>query len=106
MFRDLFEDRKDEEIEFPPNGTSLDLLQAIYRCPAMPLHTRMRAAMSCLAHEHPKLGITYQATETDFANLLNARIKRYQEKLIEHQPSAPPAPPPYASGKIKRRQNQ
>ena len=79
--------RVDEEIEIPPNGTSLDLLQAIYKNPALPLHTRMRAAMSCLPHEHPKLGITYQASESDFATLLDARIKRLQAaKLIEHQP--------------------
>ena len=78
-----------EEIEFPPNGTSLTLLQAIYKNPAMPLHTRMRAAMACLPMEHPKLGITFQASETDFANLLDARIarmKRIEEmKLIEYK---------------------
>ena len=94
------------EIEIGPNGTSLDLLQAIYRNPSMPLHTRMRAAMSCLPHEHPKLGITFQASETDFANLLDAgiaRIKRYEEakKLIEHQPQ-PPKPIPITNGKWRR----
>jgi hypothetical protein len=91
--RSLLEDApRPSEIEIPPNGTSLDLLQAIYRNPAMPLHTRMRAAMSCLPHEHPKLGITFQASETDFANLLDQRIKRYQQmKLITHQPQATPA---------------
>ena len=77
------------EIEIGPNGTSLDLLQAIYRNPSMPLHTRMRAAMSCLPHEHPKLGITFQASETDFANLLDRSLKRMEEaKLIEHKPQA------------------
>jgi hypothetical protein len=77
-------------IEFPPNGTSLDLLQAIYKNAAMPLHTRMRAAISCLQHEHPRLGITAQVTDmNDLAMLLDQRIKRFQEmKMIEHQPSS------------------
>jgi hypothetical protein len=100
MFRDLFEDRKDKEIEFPPNGTSLDLLQAIYRCPAMPLHTRMRAAMSCLKHEHPALGITAQVTDmNDLATLLDQRIKRYEMKMIEHQPAPAPVEAPSAPTK-------
>ena len=77
--------RSPEEIEIGPNGTSLDLLQAIYRNPTIPLHTRMRAAMSCLQHEHPKLGISFQASESGFATLLDARIKRHEMKLIEHQ---------------------
>ena len=90
MMNYLHELEKPDEIEIPPDGTSLDLLQAIYRCPAMPLHTRMRAAMSCLPHEHPKLGITFQASETDFAMLLEQRIKRHEAKLIEHAPQAKP----------------
>ena len=80
-----------DEIEFPPDGTSLTLLQAIYKSPSMPLHTRMRAAIACLKHEHPSLGITMQACETDFARLLDARIARHQSKMIEHRPSEPPA---------------
>jgi hypothetical protein len=101
MFGDLFEDRKDEEeIDFPPNGTSLDLLQAIYRSPTMPLHTRMRAAMSCLKHEHPALGITAQVTDMDdLAKLLDQRIKRYEMKMIQHQPSPAPVEPPPAPTK-------
>jgi hypothetical protein len=97
----------DQVIELPPNGTSLDLLQAIYRSPHMPLHTRMRAAMSCLKHEHPTLGITFQASETDFANLLDARIarmKRLEEaKLIGHQPQVEIKPAmPIADRKFRR----
>ena len=96
--------RNPEEIEIGPNGTSLDLLQAIYRNPSIPLHTRMRAAMSCLQHEHPKLGITYAATESDFASLLDARIKRYEARLIEHQPqSAVTVQPPMPRGIRDRR---
>lgn len=74
-------------IEIGPDGTSLTLLQAIYKNPAMPLHTRMRAAIAALAHEHPRLGVTFQTSdETDFAKLLDQRIQRHQSKLIEHQP--------------------
>jgi hypothetical protein len=94
-FPELFyEERKEDLLEFPANGTSLDLLQAIYRNPEMPLHTRMRAASMCLPHEHPRLGITFQTTnETDFARLLDERIARHQSKVIEppqieHQPHA------------------
>ena len=87
----IWAEQKDE-IEFPANGTSLDLLQAIYKNPSMPLHVRMRAAMACLQHEHPKLGISIQASETDFARLLDARIARHQSRLIEHQPSSAVAP--------------
>jgi hypothetical protein len=92
--RSLLEDEpRPSEIDIPPNGTSLDLLKAIYRNPAMPLHTRMRAAMSCLPHEHPKLGITMQASETDFARLLDERIQRHQSKLIERRPAIEPLRP-------------
>ena len=78
-------------IDFPPNGTSLDLLRAIYRSPQMPLHTRMRAAFACLKHEHPSLGITFQTTsETDFARLLDQRIAHMEQlKMIDHQPPTP-----------------
>ena len=38
-FPELFyEERKEDLLELPPNGTSLDLLRAIYRNPSMPLH--------------------------------------------------------------------
>ena len=83
----VYKDRKEDQLEFGPNATSLDLLRAIYRSPQMPLHTRMRAAMACLKHEHPTLGITFQTTNSDFAELLDRRIKHMEElKLIEHQP--------------------
>jgi hypothetical protein len=93
----IYEDSKQDQLNLGPNGTSLDLLQAIYRNPAMPLHTRMRAAMSCLQHEHPKLGITFQANETDFATLLDERLRRMEQaKLIQHQPQRVEIKPPLA----------
>src|SRR5215469_11751482 len=88
MFSNLFdiESKKNdpEAIELAPNANSLDLLQAVYRSNDLPLHTRMRAAMAALKHEVPKLAVTAQVTEGDFATLLDRRLKRLEEmKLIE-----------------------
>jgi hypothetical protein len=82
----IYKDGKEDQLDLGPNGTSLDLLRAVYRNSGLPLHTRMKAAMSCLPHEVPKLGITFQASESDFAKLLDERIKRHEAKLIDHQP--------------------
>jgi hypothetical protein len=85
------------EIEIPPNGTSLDLLQQVYKRSDLPLSTRMRAAGLALPHEHPKLAVTGLVTEGDFAQILDKRIAHYQQlqranntKLIEA--SAEPEP--------------
>jgi hypothetical protein len=98
-FPELFyEDRKEDQLNLGPNGMSIDLLRQVYRNPSIPLPVRMRAAISCLPFETPKLAVTYQASESDFASLLDQRIKRYQEmKLIAHQPqpaveTRPPLP--------------
>jgi hypothetical protein len=42
--------------------------------------------------------VSAQVSESDFAALLDQRIKRFEEakKLIEHQPLSPPAEPPPA----------
>jgi hypothetical protein len=79
-----------DEIEIPPNGTSLDLLQVIYRRKDLPLSTRMRAAGLALPHEHPKLAVQALITEQDIATVLDKRIAHYQalqrannSKLIE-----------------------
>jgi hypothetical protein len=77
-----------DAIEIPPNGISLDLLQAIYRSTAQPLSVRIRCAVAALPHEVPKLAVNYDASsQQDFATLLDQRIKRLQEmKLIENRP--------------------
>ena len=60
------------------------LLKAVYQCQDVPLAVRMRAAMACLPFETPKLAVTAQITEQDFATLLDRRLKRIEEmKLIE-----------------------
>jgi hypothetical protein len=79
------------EIEIPPNGTSLDLLQAVYRRSDLPLTTRMRAAIAALNYETPRLAVQALITEQDIATVLDRRIAHYQElqrangssKLIE-----------------------
>jgi len=82
---------KRSEIEMPPNGTSLDLLRAVYRNPALSLAVRMRAAIAALPFESPKLAVTAQVTGSDFATLLDERIKRMEErtKVIEAKPHPP-----------------
>jgi hypothetical protein len=74
------------ELEFPPNGMSIDLLRAVYRNPSIPLPVRMRAAIACLPHETPKLGVTVMVNDQDFAALLDARIKRMEAMNGKAQP--------------------
>jgi hypothetical protein len=86
----LKEEPKPQEIEIPPEGISLDLLRAVYRSNHLPLTVRLRAAVAALPHEVPKLAVTYQATEQDFATLLDRRLERMKEvRQIEAQPTPP-----------------
>jgi hypothetical protein len=89
MFTDLFEGKiADEEIELPPNGNSLDFLQLVYRNSALPLHTRMRAAMAALKHEVPALLASAIVSENSFAELLDRRLARIEQvKQIEAKPT-------------------
>lgn len=85
--------KKKDEIEFPENGTSLDLLRAIYRSVTLPLSTRMRAAGMALQFEHPKLSVTAQVNSEDFAAAMERATRRSakaieQSKAIEHRPLA------------------
>jgi hypothetical protein len=84
MFSNLFDDKKDNELDLGPTATALDLLEAVYRDPTQQLHTRMRAAMACLPFQSPKLLATAIVDERNFATLLDQRLKRLDEmKLIE-----------------------
>jgi hypothetical protein len=88
MFANLFEDKKSEEIEIAPDALSIDLLRAVYRDNSLPLTTRMRAAMACLKHEVPALLATAVVSEGSFAELLENRIRRFEEmKLVEAKPT-------------------
>jgi hypothetical protein len=72
------------EIEAPVTGrSSLDLLQAIYRCPDQPLSVRMKAAIAALPYEHPKLAVTAVLDGSeDLGARLNRAIQR-SAKVIE-----------------------
>jgi len=80
----MYQAKENNQLDLGPTASSLDLLQAIYRDPSIALTTRMRAAMACLPHEVPRLAVTAQVTEGNFADLLDRRLKRLEEvKLIE-----------------------
>ena len=64
------------EVSEEGSMTSLDLLQAIYRNPEVPLPVRMRAAMASLPHEHPKLAVTTVVNVGDFADQLEKAVAR------------------------------
>jgi hypothetical protein len=78
-----------DEIDFPLNGMSIDLLQAIYRSPSQPLGVRLRAAIAALPHEVPKLIAQAVMNEGSFAELLDRRLKHMKAinegKVIEAQ---------------------
>jgi len=71
-------------IELEPNGTSLNLLQAIYRGSLM---TRMRAAIAAIQFEHPKLAVMATIDGKDFGDQLERALKRSSEVI-----DAAPAP--------------
>jgi len=65
----------------------LAFLKAVYMNAELPLSVRMRAAIKVLPFTHPKLAVTAQVNENNFAELLDRRLRRMEEaKLIEHQP--------------------
>jgi hypothetical protein len=55
--------------------TALELLQTVYKNPAIGLPVRIRCAMSCLPFENPKLLATAIVSEHSFAEILDRRIK-------------------------------
>jgi hypothetical protein len=69
-------DKMNGELDFPPNGMSIDLLRAVYRNPSIPLPVRIRAAVAALPHETPRLQVTAQVNEQSFAELLDKRLAR------------------------------
>ena len=87
-----------ESIEVPSDARALDILQAVYRSPRMPLMTRMRAAALALPFESPKLAVTAIVQDKDFASILEARIKHWRSleatKVIEQKVEKPKVEPP------------
>jgi hypothetical protein len=78
MVLDRIEAQQANALQLRPDAMSIDLLRAVYRNPSIPLPVRMRAAIACLQHEVPKLGVTVMVNEQNFADLLDARIKRME----------------------------
>jgi hypothetical protein len=87
ILRSLLEDEpKEDEVVLPDSGTSLTLLQAIYRSATIPLMTRMRAAQAAIPIEHPKLAVTASIEVGDFADQLEQAIERSRRVMIEAKP--------------------
>jgi hypothetical protein len=74
--------------------TAHELLKAVYQNPLIPLAVRMRAAMSAIPFEAPKLMAVAQVNERDFATLLDQRIERHkrEQRLLENKPIPEPEP--------------
>jgi hypothetical protein len=88
--------RFDPPPEGPPAETSLALLQAVYRDPAMPLQTRMRAATVAIAYEHPKLSVAVTTNHHGMGKAIDhARAKLEAKRL---PPAVDPAPVQSAQG--------
>src|SRR6516164_11402468 len=68
--------RMNGDLDIGPNGLSIDLLRAVYRDPGQDLHIRMRAAMACLKHEVPSLGISVVVNDDDIATRLDRALAR------------------------------
>jgi hypothetical protein len=91
-------------IQVGPDANSLEFLQACYRCPLLPLTTRMRAAIAALPHEAPRLSVQAMiSNQQDYAAIFDERHKRAKAngmyakvieqaqpspRIIEHQPSS------------------
>jgi hypothetical protein len=74
-------------ISIGESGTSLQLLQQVYRSPKLPLPTRMRAAIAAIQFEHPKLAVTASIEAGDFADQLDQAVERTRRVLmIEAKP--------------------
>jgi hypothetical protein len=65
-----------EEILLPPDATSLDFLQAVYRDPRQLMARRLRAATVAIPFEHPKLSVG-----TNFNSGFAARMERRMESI-------------------------
>lgn len=67
---------RQQQVHVGDKATPLDFLQAVYCNAALPLHTRMKAAVEAAPYVHPKLSATAVLQGGDFAMRLEAAIKR------------------------------
>jgi hypothetical protein len=95
--------------ELPANGTSLDLLRAVYRNPSLALPVRMRAAIAALPFELPKLAVTAVINEQSFAEVLERRLQNMERisngnaKMIEAKQVETKTPMPRLGDRRYRR---
>jgi hypothetical protein len=80
-----------DEVVVADDATSLDLLQAVYRNPALPLSVRMSAAKSALAFEHPKLAVI-ATVGVGWGSRLNAAMKAVGRSPVIDAKPIPQAP--------------
>ena len=78
----------DEEQEWPvvqvlTPANALEYLQSIYRNPSEPDGRRMRAAMAALPFETPKLAVTTNLSNENFAAMLDKAIARSRVPQLE-----------------------
>jgi len=74
----------------PPDATSLDFLQSVYRDHGQPLSVRMRAAIAALPFERPKLAVV--ATVGSFAaEMKTIARERGRSMVIDARPLPQPA---------------
>jgi hypothetical protein len=85
-----------DEIEIKQEATSLDLLQAVYRSPNVPLSVRIKCAGLAIPYEFPRLSVVASVNDPEaFAERLERCIQRSGIRpslMIEHAPQPKPAP--------------
>jgi hypothetical protein len=84
---DRIEDKQKVEgqVQLSTNGTSLDLLQAIYRDPRQPIQRRMKAAEAALPYEHWKRSVKAEVNGQGLAERL-MRALEATNKVINARP--------------------
>ena len=82
-----------DEATVAANASSLDFLQAVYRCADLPLATRLRAAVAALPFEHPRLSV--------IANISNANLGDRLERAIARSSESPGFRPPLIEAKVQ-----
>jgi hypothetical protein len=90
---EIIDGRIGDGIDIPLNVNALEFLQATYRSPYVPFHTRMRAASMALPFESPKLQATASVRfDLDFSAKLDRAIQRSDKhRLIPNAPLERPA---------------
>jgi hypothetical protein len=83
-------------LEGPRAGSALELMQAIYRDPAQPQHTRIKCAAVAIAYESAKLSVSMAVNHRGMGDMIDAAHRKHLEaRREEAEPavaSAPAAP--------------